>query len=188
MKHTKEHRYLNVIDVEATCWKGVPPPKEVSEIIEIGLCVIDVKLQRRVTRQRILVRPARSKVSTFCTELTGLTQEFVDKGFSFRKACQVLIDYHHADTRPWASWGEYDRKQFERQCAAGGTPYPFSPHHDNAKRIFAAAHTLARGVGMRRALQMSGLQLDGRHHAGIDDAWNIGGLITLLMQQDLWPI
>ena len=28
---------LNVVDVEATCWKGPPPPGAVNEIIEIGL-------------------------------------------------------------------------------------------------------------------------------------------------------
>ncbi|NEE10677.1 DNA polymerase III, partial [Streptomyces sp. SID7499] len=27
---------LNVVDVEATCWEGQPPPGQVSEIIEIG--------------------------------------------------------------------------------------------------------------------------------------------------------
>ena len=31
-----------VIDVEATCWEGNPPPGQTSEIIEIGLCVLDV--------------------------------------------------------------------------------------------------------------------------------------------------
>jgi hypothetical protein len=32
-----------VIDVEATCWEGHPPANEESEIIEIGLCVMDVQ-------------------------------------------------------------------------------------------------------------------------------------------------
>ena len=26
-----------VVDVEATCWEGDPPPGQISEIIEIGL-------------------------------------------------------------------------------------------------------------------------------------------------------
>ncbi|MFE2626194.1 DNA polymerase III, partial [Streptomyces caelestis] len=33
---------LNVVDVEATCWEGQPPPGQVSEIIEIGLTVVDL--------------------------------------------------------------------------------------------------------------------------------------------------
>ena len=34
-------RWLNVVDVEATCWLGEPPQGQSSEIIEIGLTVID---------------------------------------------------------------------------------------------------------------------------------------------------
>ena len=35
-------RLVNVVDVEATCWDGSPPPGQVSEIIEIGLTVVDL--------------------------------------------------------------------------------------------------------------------------------------------------
>jgi inhibitor of KinA sporulation pathway (predicted exonuclease) len=52
-------RCLNVVDVEATCWPGRPPPGQVSEIIEIGLCVVDLESRERVSRHRVLVRPAR---------------------------------------------------------------------------------------------------------------------------------
>jgi inhibitor of KinA sporulation pathway (predicted exonuclease) len=69
---------LNVIDVEATCWEGQPPPGAVSEIIEIGLAVVDLDARERVARHRILVRPARSRLSAFCTGLTGLTQAEAD--------------------------------------------------------------------------------------------------------------
>ncbi|NYD46544.1 hypothetical protein BJY14_002527 [Actinomadura luteofluorescens] len=40
--------------MEATCWDGQPPPGQVSEIIEIGLCVVDVESRRRVAKHRIL--------------------------------------------------------------------------------------------------------------------------------------
>src|SRR5258708_35493252 len=53
-------RYLNVVDVEATCWAGKQPPDQVSEIIEIGLTVVDVHERVRVEKHQIMVRPARS--------------------------------------------------------------------------------------------------------------------------------
>jgi inhibitor of KinA sporulation pathway (predicted exonuclease) len=37
-----------------------------------------------------LVKPERSTVSEFCTELTTLTQEQVDQGMSFAEACERL--------------------------------------------------------------------------------------------------
>ena len=47
-----------VVDVEATCWEGNPPPGQTSEIIEIGLCVLDVPTLTCV-EQRDYPRAAR---------------------------------------------------------------------------------------------------------------------------------
>ncbi|RSS78276.1 3'-5' exonuclease [Streptomyces sp. WAC06614] len=178
---------LNVVDVEATCWDGTPPPGAVSEIIEIGLTVVDLGTAERVGRHRILVRPARSSVSPFCTELTGLTQAEVDTGIGFAEACRLLAAEHAAGARPWASWGDYDRHQFTRQCQAAAVPYPFGRHHINAKAVFTEAYGLRKRPGMARALTVAGLPLEGRHHRGEDDAWNIAALVLHLAGRDAWP-
>lgn len=178
---------LNVVDIEATCWDGQPPPGAVSEIIEIGLTVVDLRARRRLARHRVLVRPARSAVSAFCTELTGLTQQEVDTGLPFREACALLASEHAAGARPWASWGDYDRNQFTRQCRATATPYPFGRRHTNAKIPFTLTHGLRKRPGMATALRIAGLPLEGRHHSGADDAWNIAALILDLADRGGWP-
>jgi inhibitor of KinA sporulation pathway (predicted exonuclease) len=178
---------LNVVDVEATCWPGQPPPGQVSEIIEIGLTTVDLRAGRRLARHRILVRPQQSQVSAFCTELTGLTQAEADTGVSFAQACATLAAEHDAAARTWASWGDYDRSQFGRQCAATGTAYPFGDRHVNAKAVFTTAHGLRRRPGMAAALRIAGLPLEGRHHRGEDDAWNIAALILQLSAAGHWP-
>jgi inhibitor of KinA sporulation pathway (predicted exonuclease) len=175
---------LNVVDVEATCWDGNPPPGQVGEIIEIGVCVVDLDARERVGRDRIIVRPARSTVSAFCTGLTGITQAEVDGGVGFAEACALLVRRHRSDSTPWASWGDYDRKQFERQCG-GGVRYPFGARHENAKARFAEAHGVRR-QGMAGALRIAGLPLQGRHHNGADDAWNIGALVLHLVERGQW--
>lgn len=177
----------NVVDVEATCWKGPRPPGQDNEIIEIGLTVVDLDAGERVARHGILVRPRRSRVSAFCTELTGLTQEQVDAGVDFAEACRWLAREHRAGARPWASWGDYDRRQFERQCGATGTEYPFGRRHVNAKQAFGDAHGMPRAPGMDRALEAAGLPLEGRHHRGGDDAWNIAALVLGLAARGAWP-
>ena len=138
--------------------------------------MVDTQTWQRVAKHRIIVRPQRSTVSDFCTELTGLTQSDVDAGIGFADACAQLRDDLRAGSRSWGSWGDYDRKQFERQCSPGGTPYPFSSRHVNIKQRFADAYGLPRGIGMAQALKKARLPLEGRHHRGDDDAWNIGAL------------
>ncbi|KAB1140153.1 exonuclease domain-containing protein [Streptomyces luteolifulvus] len=187
MDTTGAEHLLNVVDVEATCWPGSPPPGQVSEIIEIGLTVVDTAAQERVARHRIMVRPARSGVSDFCTELTGITPEEAEQGVPFAEACRLLAAEHRAGALPWASWGDYDRHQFTRQCRATRTPYPFGQYHTNAKAVFTEAHGLRKRPGMAQALRIAGLPLEGRHHRGEDDAWNIGALVLQLSARGMWP-
>jgi inhibitor of KinA sporulation pathway (predicted exonuclease) len=172
-----------VVDVESTCWEGSPPPGEVSEIIEIGVCPVEVGSGERGERRSILVRPTRSRVSPSCTRLTTLTQADVDGGVSFAEACAVLRKEFRSNNRVWASYGDYDRKMFERQCKAVGVGYPFGPRHLNVKTLFALVHGLPREVGMAEAVRIAGHRLDGTHHRGHDDAYNIAGLLAEL----LWP-
>ncbi|MFE0419750.1 exonuclease domain-containing protein [Streptomyces tendae] len=163
----------------------------VGVFVVIAPAVVDLAPGVGVGRHRTRGRPPRSRVSAFCTELTGITQAEADRGVSLARACDTLVREHGAGARPWASWGDYDRKQFVRQCAADGVPYPFGlpaeRSHTNAKAVFTEAHGLRRRPGMARALEIAGLPLEGRHHRGVDDAWNIAALVLRLAGRDAWP-
>ncbi|MGW4246307.1 exonuclease domain-containing protein [Nocardia sp. NPDC004722] len=182
-----ERDFLNVVDVEATCWEGPNPPGQPNEIIEIGVCVLDLRTRERVGRHSILVRPEHSQVSEFCTRLTTLTPAQVAGGITFAEACALLRREFRADSRPWASWGDYARKQFQAQCTGTVTAYPFGGRHTNAKRVFSEARGSRRRFGMAEALRAAGLPLEGTHHRGGDDAWNIAALIADMLEKDLWP-
>lgn len=170
-----------VVDVESTCWEGDPPAGQESEIIEIGLCLLDVGSLERLEKHALLIRPQRSTVSEFCTRLTTLTQAQVDTGISYKEACALLKRQYASQARVFASYGDYDRRQFERQCTAMGVGYPFGPTHLNIKSLFALSHGLSREAGLDRALGLAGLPLEGTHHRGVDDAWNIAGLLAHLL-------
>lgn len=176
---------LNVVDVEATCWDGDPPAGKQNEIIEIGIVVLNLETLERSSKRSVMVRPEHSTVSEFCTRLTGITPEEAATGRSLREACDLLRREYDTDSRPWASWGDYDRTQFQRQCV-GETRYPFSSRHTNAKQVYAGAYVLKR-PGMAQALQHAGLTLEGSHHRGADDAWNIAALIGKMVREGCWP-
>ncbi len=170
-----------VIDVESTCWQGYPPAGQISEIIEIGLCPVDLASLKRMEKRSILVRPRRSTVSPFCTELTTITQEMLAAGGTLEEACDQLRERYDCQERLWASWGDYDRRQFERVCEALGVRYPFGPTHLNIKTLFSVSLGLDKELGIDAAFARLGWTMEGTHHRGHDDAWNIAALFCWLL-------
>jgi inhibitor of KinA sporulation pathway (predicted exonuclease) len=110
-----------VIDVEATCWEGEPPAGQESEIIEIGLCALDVASGERRTPRAILVKPQRSTLSGYCQALTTITPEMLADGITFSAACGLLEAEYSSRQCTWASYGDYDRLQFQQQCSEWGS-------------------------------------------------------------------
>ena len=170
-----------VIDLEATCWDGPPPNGEVSEVIEVGVCMLEISTGKRLEGRSILVRPTRSRVSAFCTSLTTLTQEQVDSGVTFAEACATLRKELRSRDLIFASYDDYDRELFQRQCRETGVDYPFGPRHLNVKTIFGLKRRLPHEVGMAEALALMGEPLVGTHHRGGDDAWNIAAILAKLL-------
>lgn len=170
--------FVNIVDVESTCWrKKTPPQGQISEIIEIGIALVEVSTQQVVGNESILVKPMRSTISKFCTELTTITQEMVDEdGIPLSTAVTKLMYQYKTRDRAWASWGDYDRFQFQRNCQEYCIAYPFGRVHYNAKNLFSLMNGYKREFGMEKALQKAGLSLEGTHHRGGDDAKNIARL------------
>ena len=80
-----------------------------------------------------------------------------------------------------APGGDYDRKQFIRECRSSGISYPFGDNHLNLKLRFSEQQSLRRRYGMASALRKAGVPLVGTHHRGIDDARNIARLLPFIV-------
>lgn len=174
---------LLVIDLEGTC--DEPKPKFDHEIIEIGLAIVNPKAGTIVSKEQTFVVPTTSWVTPFCTKLTTIKPEDVTRtngARSFKEAC-AWLEKHGSKNRVWASWGDYDRTMFERQCKREGVAYPFGPSHINIKTLFALFEGLDRGIGTKEAVEYMKLQWYGTHHRGIDDAINIANILLELVKK-----
>ncbi|PXY42740.1 DNA polymerase III [Flavobacterium cheongpyeongense] len=167
-----------IIDLEATCWQSEVPKGQQNEIIEIGLAVLDAETGEITQNIGILIKPQRSTVSLFCTELTTITQDLLDKnGVSFEDAINQLTDEYQPDLYTWASYGQYDLNMLQKQCKSFGIPYPMGDEHINVKTWFAEKFGLKKPTGMNGALHLLNIPLEGTHHRGIDDAKNIAKIL-----------
>lgn len=165
-----------IIDLEATCWNGKIPAGESSEVIEIGIAVLDTETGDINENKGILIKPIKSTVSEFCTELTTITQDLLDReGVSFDEECKFLAkNYQHYT---WASYGAYDIKMMKSQCMMRNIEYPLSANHINVKELFYETKDLKKKVGMNGALGILNIPLEGVHHRGVDDAKNIAKIL-----------
>jgi inhibitor of KinA sporulation pathway (predicted exonuclease) len=180
---------LLVIDLECTCSdSGTPVPSHVGpeemEIIELG-AVIATPAGEVLDRFGRIARPVERPILTdFCRGLTSIRQVDVDAAAMLDTVLRELSIWLIA-TMPrisaWASWGDFDRKQIERECRRKEAPSPIADlAHINLKGGFAKRRR-SKQVGMAKALEIAGLPLIGQHHRALDDATNIARLIPHCM-------
>ena len=108
-----------VIDLEATCSNDESIKGSNMEIIEIGACWVNPGGEILDTFQTF-VRPVVNRILTpFCTDLTTITQDQVDGAPTFDQIAPLLQEFalkQLEENSIWASWGAYDRNQFEHDA------------------------------------------------------------------------
>lgn len=183
LDQVRSYPRLLVVDLEATCSDDdtIPPGK--METIEIGAVLIDAGEFAVIDEFQAFIRPVRNPVLTaFCTDLTGITQDMVapaDTFFDVFTAFDAWVKAKAGDAA-FCSWGAYDRRQLQQDCAMHGLSYDLPPHA-NLKDLFSARQGFKKRYGMARALAMCGLELAGTHHRALDDARNICRLLPWIV-------
>jgi inhibitor of KinA sporulation pathway (predicted exonuclease) len=173
-------RRVVVVDVEATCWKrGMFSRKK--ETIEIGAVLM--RLDRAPSRWpefQTFVRPQRlPRLSSFCRELTGITQEQVDAAPGFPEALQSFLEWSQPlDRIVLATWSRYDFWQLDLDLEAHGLPklaVPFLDVKKLAARVFGAKSLEAT----LRAVVPCGVELP--RHRAVGDAWRTALILGVLL-------
>lgn len=173
------HAFYLIIDLEATCSNDGSLPRNEMEIIEIGAVLLNGRTFEIESEFQTFVRPVRHpKLTAFCTELTSITQEQVDTAPMFPEALESMKNWRDGfEDALFCSWGDYDRFQFLQDCRYHGVAYPFLTGHFNVKEAFSKSLNTRRRFGVDGALRKLGLELEGTHHRGLDDARNIARIV-----------
>lgn len=172
-----------VIDLEATTEEGGWPVEDM-EIIEIGATLVAAD-GRELDHFQRFVRPLRRPcLTSFCRELTHISQAQVD-GAAPLAAIWPQFERWLAPYRDklagWGSWGDYDRRQFVLEWQRHGLQSSLERlGHVNLKQRFAEARQLKRAVGLHTALQLAGLSFQGQQHRALEDARNTARLLPLI--------
>ena len=185
-----------VLDFEATCEKDTKLPAQ--EIIEFPMVVVDPVTKSIVSEFQRYVRPVHCpKLTTFCTELTGITQEVVDRAQTFPTVAEEALSWlaagNFGERAPARSFlfvtcGDWDLKTMLPHQLSHTKPlrHPFPAslfsQWVNLKTFFQQVNPKVRCTGMPGLLSHYGLQLAGRHHSGIDDCRNIAQVLIEMLK------
>ncbi len=179
----ESYQYFLVIDLEATCSSKKEIAPQEMEIIEIGAVMVEAKNLNILSEFQTFIKPVRHPILTeFCTELTSITQEQIDKAPDYQEAIAIFKQWlYQYSNFIFGSWGDYDRKQFQQDSDFHQLPYPISSGHINLKKLFSTNQGFKNRYGMAQALKLAGIKLEGTHHRGIDDAKNIAQLMPYIL-------
>jgi len=188
---------IMVMDLEATCFDqaqrdGLKHDTLRSEIIEFGYVTValdDLTKEYVVVGDgtSIVIKPRRSYISQFCTELTGWTaKEVEDNGIGIQSAWDHIKDIWRTPFtryRVWVSWGMYDYNMIVEESSRMGRSMPLPrPFHLNLKTLYAVIRGV-KPMSVAAALEREGIDFVGRPHRGSDDAYNTAVLFCKLMNE-----
>lgn len=171
--------YYLIVDLEATCSNDGSVPRHEMEIIEIGAVMQNSRTFEIESEFQTMVRPVRHRqLTAFCTELTGIRQHEIADAPLFPEALEATTKWMDgfADAL-FCSWGDYDRHQFTQDCDYHRIDYPFRSGHLNLKAEFSRTLNRGKRYGITEALRQIGLNFEGSHHRGLDDARNIARIV-----------
>ncbi|KAK4883107.1 hypothetical protein RN001_006426 [Aquatica leii] len=183
--------YLIVIDFESTCWDAKDTNKRPPEIIEFSAVLFSIRLNNILNHFQQYVMPLEvPKLTEFCINFTGITQQQVDKGVPLGTCLMLFMKWikeqsdsfnlsfpgavsSHSKKAVLVTWSDWDLKIcLKNEC--------------KRKRIIKAdlfnawidlkalymEHYSRRPKGLNGALTEVGMKFIGKEHCGLDDARN----------------
>ncbi|XP_041368570.1 3'-5' exoribonuclease 1-like [Gigantopelta aegis] len=180
--------YLLVIDYEATCMENNTNYKH--EIIEFPGVLIDVQEMKIVDEFHCYCKPQLNRrLTAFCTQLTGITQEKVDAAAEFPEVLsrfQEWMSSHHLHEYykvAIVTDGPWDMSRFMfTQCQLSGICYPrWAKKWINIRKLYSNYYQCRR-CRIEEMLSRLGMKFEGNLHSGIDDARNIARIAMHMLK------
>ena len=198
LNQQQEFDYFMILDFEATCSETDRDFQ--NEVIEFPIVVLNSRNGKIEAEFREYVRPRLNTVLTgFCTKLTGIEQETVDKAEAFpvvfanaRKFYDSFLIEHPDSKTIFVTCGDWDlQKMLSNQARLSDVKVPwYLQEWINIKIPFKANHAsfskgTCGGFGMASMLESLNLPLIGRHHCGLDDSRNIAAITYALIKKGI---
>lgn len=172
-----------ICDSEHTCCeKGEFPDGEQQDIIQLGWCWLNLLTMEISPQKYFYVKPTRSRINDYCTELTGILPKHVKSAAPLAHVCRSLINNHGTKARPWMTWG-FDMEYLKQECHDLNADFPFSESYFNAQDLASILLGFPLRTGLDEALRLLNMSFDGKRHSAPDDAFNTAKIVRTFCTQ-----
>ncbi len=154
-----------------------------NEIIQIGAVILDGKFNIVSTFSEY-VHPEHSRLDRYIRELTGITADKLKDAPNLYDALKAMSDWLGEEPISVISWGKTDLNQLKKEVrhkriSIKNINNLFSKWTDFQKD-FSNRVGVKRQFSLGSALEMAGIEPEGRAHDGLTDAYNMAKLYGYL--------
>jgi inhibitor of KinA sporulation pathway (predicted exonuclease) len=135
--------------------------------------------------QRFIKPTAHPRLSAYCLELTGITQDQINKAKRFESVFSDFQEWIENQDQPQliCTWGNKDMPIIREECITHDLDCSFLPQSINLKAQFASIFQLGKEIGLQKALELSEIEFEGSPHRANDDAYNTARLFLRYLDQ-----
>jgi inhibitor of KinA sporulation pathway (predicted exonuclease) len=152
---------------------------QLSEIVEIGACKVDLNSKIITDQFQIYISPKSGYVGKSTRKFINMTKEDVKTAVPFHLGIQQFSEWLGQDYF-LCSWGKDDKLHLINQCVRNKINLDwFKNYNDIQQQIGRILTTNAKNqLGLKNALELAGIEPTGKAHRGIDDAINTAELLV----------
>ncbi len=174
-----------IYDLEATCWEGNQVGRK-QEVIEIGAVCTDIFGNCHSTFNKLVRPDCNSRLSHYCTNLTGITQDDVDSAGGFEKVVGEFMHWIDVEQKEYllCSWGDKDIEFLQNDCLYHNVETGWLLPYIDLKSQYHQIRGLQKKRGLKKVLAFEQIEFEGNHHRAFDDATNLFKLFN--KYRDMW--
>ncbi|WP_165763885.1 3'-5' exonuclease [Halalkalibacter urbisdiaboli] len=155
---------------------------QLSEIVEIGACKIDLETKQIIDQIQIYISPKRG-ISKSTRKFIKMNDDDVKNALTFHTGIERFVQWLNDDYYLCA-WGKDDKFHLLNQCLRNRMNVDWLRNYNDIQKPISNLLKAEHQLGLKNALQTVGIEATGKAHRGIDDAINTAKLF-LHFQQDI---
>jgi inhibitor of KinA sporulation pathway (predicted exonuclease) len=151
---------------------------QLSEIVEIGACKVDLKSKIITDQFQMYISPRSGYVGKSTRKFINMKKEDLKKAVPFHIGIEQFSEWL-GEKYFLCSWGKDDKFHFINQCVRNKINLNWLMNYNDIQQRIGKilAINVKNQLGLNNALDLAGIEPVGKAHRGIDDAINTAKLL-----------